>query len=306
MTKVSCVIPTFNGLKLLQTHLPAVLNALPFGSQLIISDDASNDQTVAWLCSEFKLKKSRSPELNLLKGYFPDPHLLKLRYYAGTYSAEGKHLDLMLVANESNLRFGGAANLGVTLACHEMVMLLNNDASPHPAAFINLAQVLESNPKVFAVTALEFDDQAGSNPSGKNLLWFEMGLFKHAKAANFEYGSTAWASGGSSMFRLNDWQTLRGFDQRFYPAYWEDIDLSFRARRRGLQIIFEPKAIIYHKHESTHQSVWAAQEMQKISWRNADRFTWKNGHFWQRLSFLIWRPYWWWHRSRAAASQAIS
>jgi len=306
MTEISCVIPTFNGLKLLQKNLPSVMKALPVGSQLIISDDGSSDQTVEWMCRNFKLKTTRLPQTHISSpSYFPNQNKLKLFAYSNQETQAKQNVELLLIANKDNLRFTGAANLGVAFAKYEYVMLLNNDAAPEKDAFIKLAQVLDSNRDFFAATALEYDSQSKTNASGKNQLWFEMGIFKHSKADNLEYGQNAWASGGSSMFRLKCWRELNGLDKRFYPAYWEDIDLSYRARQKGLQVIFTPTAVIYHQHETTHQSIWAAREMQKISWRNADRFTWKNGNLWQKISFILWRPYWWWQRNRTTASQLM-
>jgi GT2 family glycosyltransferase len=87
-------------------------------------------------------------------------------------------------------------------------------------------------------------------------------------------------------------QALKGFDRRYYPAYWEDVDLSYQAKKRAYIVLFEPKAQVDHNHESTNQTVFGAATIRKISWRNAKKFTWKNGDIWQKISFLLWQPYW--------------
>ena len=153
--------------------------------------------------------------------------------------------------------------------------------------------------EVFAVGCLEYENSEMGQRSGKNVLFFDRGLFQHNRANNFERGQTAWASGGSALFDKKKWLKLNGFDQAFYPAYWEDIDLSFRARKKGWKILFEPEAVVYHKHESTHQTVFGQQKMDDMSWKNAFVFTWKNGTRVQRLQYILWSSYWWYKRLRA-------
>jgi hypothetical protein len=61
-------------------------------------------------------------------------------------------------------------------------------------------------------------------------------------------------------------------------------------------VLFEPKAQVDHNHETTNKSVFGEKKMQEMSWRNAKKFTLKNGTIYQKISFLLWQPYWWWKR----------
>ena len=115
------------------------------------------------------------------------------------------------------------------------------------------------------------------------MLWFQNGCFMHQKASDFTSGETAWVSGGSGLFDRERWLELGGFDERFAPAYWEDIDLSYRAKQKGWQVLFESKAIVFHKHESTHKQVFSSKDMENISWQHAAYFVRKHGNVWQRL-----------------------
>lgn len=94
------------------------------------------------------------------------------------------------------------------------------------------------------------------------------------------------------------WLELAGFDQRFYPAYWEDIDLSFQARKRGWLILFEPQATVEHNHETTNNSVFGQDKIRQMSWSNAIKFTVKNADFLQLVQFYLWRPYWWYQAQK--------
>src|SRR6266850_1764818 len=44
---------------------------------------------------------------------------------------------------------------------------------------------------------------------------------------------------------------LGGFNRLFYPAYGEDLDLGFRAWRRGWRCIFEPASVVYHRESAS-------------------------------------------------------
>src|SRR5206468_7818529 len=49
--------------------------------------------------------------------------------------------------------------------------------------------------------------------------------------------------------RSSDLDKLGGFDELFNPFYEEDVDLGYRARKRGFINIFEPKSKVEHYKE---------------------------------------------------------
>lgn len=263
---ISVVIPNYNGQHLLAQNLPAVIKTLHKGDQLIVIDDASSDNSVSWLKKEFADK------------------------------ADQQNIELVVLENKKNLRFGASCNKAVKAAKHRLVFLLNNDVSPHPDCVQNLVKHFADD-GVFGVGCMEVEVVDGKKIyHGKNKLWFERGLFIHSKAKDMKSGPTAWVIGGSGMFDRNKWLQLGGFDKLYYPAYWEDIDLSFRARKRGWQVLFEQSAVVDHNHESTNRDVFGTQKLVNMSWRNGSKFTWKNGDVWQKIAYLLWRPYWWYQR----------
>lgn len=255
---VSVVIPSFNGLELLKKNLPAVVDALRPGDEIIVADDASTDESVGWLESYAK----KMP----------------------------KGIELRTVSNKKNLRFGATVNKAVKAAEHDLIFLLNNDVSPQPAVLRYLLPHFE-NPKMFAVGCHEREAAAGGVSGGKNKLWFERGLFVHSRAGRFTTGPTAWASGGSALFDRSKWLKLGGFDSAYYPAYWEDIDVSFRARQQGWLIWFESKALVDHNHETTNTSVFGQRKLEVMSFKNSLIFLWRNGSVSQKLQHLLWLPY---------------
>lgn len=276
--KVSAVIPTFKGKKLLEQNLPSVFKSLRHKDEAVIVDDGGKIETLTWLQDKYQLGLGEKQE-----GY---------TLYEGHYQQGRKRVDLKYVVNHQSLRFAGNSNRGVKLASHQLIFLINDDCSCYPDTIEQLVPYFADD-QVFAVGCLEYEQHQDRQKSGKNKLWFERGMFMHARADNFEAGPTAWASGGSAMFNRKIWLKLGGFDLAYYPAYWEDIDLSQRAREAGWKVLFEPKAKVDHNHETTNQSVFGQKKMKKMSWRHAQTFTWRYADFWQKIAYLLWRPYWW-------------
>jgi GT2 family glycosyltransferase len=293
MPHVSIIIPNYNGQRLLERHLPSVFEMIQSGDEVCIVDDASTDTSVAWLTERFGLNKSEKRKD--LHGSF--------EVWRGTYVLpNAKKVFLCLIPNPKNLRFAANCNRGVRVAQFELIFLLNSDVRPYADALSYLLPHFEDS-KVFAVGCLEQEPGQDKETiwGGKNVLWFEKGLFVHSRASSFESGETAWVSGGSGVFDKEKWLQLGGFNEEFAPAYWEDIDLSFRARKKDWKVLFESRAKVDHNHESTNSDVFGKRKMQKMSWRNADKFVEKNGTFWQRRLHTFWKLYWWWKRFRAVA-----
>lgn len=290
---VSVVIPTYNGRHLLEKHLPHVLAAMRNDDELIIVDDDSSDDTIQWLGSTFNLKKTQvEPEINELpENYHPDVNEMVLDMWFGKFVENSKRIRIVVFVNPENLRFAASANIGFALASNQVVFLLNNDVSPSASVIEKLLPHFDDE-EVFGVGCLEYAKSIEGEKSGKNKLWFERGLFRHSKADDFTSGETAWVSGGSGMFDREKWLDLKGFDKRFYPAYWEDVDICFRARKWGWKSLFEAGAIVFHEHETTNKEAFGQEKINHVSWKNAQAFTWKNGNLLQKLQYLVWKPYW--------------
>lgn len=281
---ISAVIPTYNRWHLLQQNLPSVATALRNKDEIIIVDDASTDDTFENAKKEYGLTWARIQD---------DAY----ERWQGVIALHQHKVPVIYIKNLTNIRFGQSANRGVEQAQHRFVLLLNNDVRPESDLLAHLLPHFQDT-QVFAVGCHEIEANQKSISGGKNKLWFERGLFIHSRADGYESGETAWASGGSSMFNRRKWLELGGFDKAYYPAYWEDVDLSYRAKKRGWKVLFEAKAIVYHDHETTNQDVFGQQKIEDMSWKHAATFVIKNGNWLQKLQFVLWQPYWWMKRAR--------
>jgi GT2 family glycosyltransferase len=294
---ISVVIPSYNAQKLLEKNIPKIVATMISLDQLIIIDDASTDTTLEWLQENCILEQvSFSNDAFFIPDtYHTTFDKIKGTLYQGKVKAAGKIISLTVFKNAENVRFGAAANIGFLLAQNPLVFLCNNDVIPFPDTLTSLARHF-INETVFGVGCLEYEGSKECEKiSGRNVLWFERGLFQHSKAPTMDSGETAWVSGGSGLFSVSKWREIGGFDPLFYPAYWEDIDVSYQAHARGWKVLFDADATVIHEHETTNGTVFGNAKIRQMSWRNAFKFTWKNGTIVQKIQFVLWLPYWLFH-----------
>lgn len=191
-----------------------------------------------------------------------------------------------VIVNKVNQRFAQSCNIGFKAAKGEIVVLLNSDVAPKKD-FLKFLLPPFNQPDVFAVSCLEIQP---NGVSGRNIYSFKRGFLIHS-AAPVTAGENCWATGGSSAFDRQKYLSLGGMDTLYKPAYWEDIDLSWQARSKGWIILFEPKAQVYHHHETTNVSVFGQRSMEQMALKNQILFVWKNIRGRQLGEHFLWLPY---------------
>ncbi|MGX9348996.1 glycosyltransferase family 2 protein [Microbacterium sp. KNMS] len=157
-----------------------------------------------------------------------------------------------------NLGFAGGVNVGIRLSQHDgydAVALLNNDALPEPGWLAALVAALEADADAAIATGLlvrRSDDPAIAgtiDTAGDGLsVWgmpFPRGR-SDGRADAPEKGRVFSASGGASLYRTALFDEIGLFDETFF-AYFEDIDIGFRARLAGHEIVYEPAAVAHHR-----------------------------------------------------------
>lgn len=175
-----------------------------------------------------------------------------------------------LVQHSVNRGFSHAVNTGARFARGTHLCLLNTDVVPSKDFLAPLIDYLK-DPKLFGITLHE----EGYGPSTG---CFD-GYLRHSggKESN-NVQESLWASGGSSVFSKRVWKELKGMDSELFdPFYWEDVDLGFRARKRGYKILWVPEAQVVHAHESViNPSNFRKRYLNLIKERNELLFIWKN------------------------------
>ncbi len=224
--------------------------------EVIVVDDASTDDSVAYLRREF-------PEVKV-------------------------------VALERNLRFAGANNAAARAATGEILVFLNNDMLVEPDFLSPLLEPF-SDPEVFAVTAylqMEPHVVGGGLVRETGLVRgrFVQGQLelRHEDPESGDPLPVIYAGGGSSAWRRDRFLELGGFDRLFRPFYFEDLDVSYRAQKHGWPVLFAPRSRMEHKHRQTNSAAnFRAGYVDGMFRKNALLFAWKvltdedlvNAHF---------------------------
>jgi GT2 family glycosyltransferase len=236
--EISVVIPSWNGAEPLAAHLPSVVEAAARAGdcEILVADDASDDGT-----------------LDLLRSRFPQVRSVRRTDRGG---------------------FAPASNTGVEAALGRCVVLLNNDMEIAPDAVALLAHALAREPSVFATVPSIVRTGSGAE-EGRTTLRFRRGVCFTALDAP-PGADPAYACGGAMAFRREEFVSLGGFDPLFAPFYWEDVDLSYRARKRGRRVLWVGEARVDHDHGRTIGTRFDPRTIARIYERNRLLFTWKN------------------------------
>lgn len=237
--KISIVIPTYNGRHLLETNLPSVFEAI-------------------------KKKSNNINELIIVDDGSKDD---TVNFLAKSY--KGKYKIIKLTKNRG---FSSAVNAGVRASHSDLILLLNNDVTPN-SDFLVEAQKLFVEQDLFAVSLHE----KGHGPSRA---MFNNGIIEigNPKPESNKTELAFYASGAAGLFRKSIWQELGGMDERLLsPFYWEDIDICYRALKRGYTTLWCSEGKVVHNHESTSSKL-PRKYVDRIKERNQLLMLWKNIH----------------------------
>lgn len=155
-----------------------------------------------------------------------------------------------VVETGANLGFAAGNNAGARAAAGEWLVFLNNDTAADQRWLASLWAAHVEHPAHAIVTSrlVFLHDPSIVDSAGDGYLRAG-GAFKHghgAPAVSFaESREVFGACGGAFMIRRDLYESLGGFDPRFFMVY-EDVDLSYRARLRGERVWYAADAIVNH------------------------------------------------------------
>lgn len=196
---------------------------------------------------------------------------------------------VILVENTKNLGFGQSVNKGVKKASNQYVLLLNNDVVLKDKSLEKGLLHFKKNKDLFAVSFAQ--KEKNQRIAGKNKIFWRQGMFFHQGVDKLSFGVNGWAEGGACLVDKTKFLELGGFDPLFSPFYWEDIDLSYQAWKKGYQILFDPKILVNHFHETTINKYYSQRDIKIIAYRNQFIFIWKNiadkDYIIQHIVFLL-------------------
>ena len=242
MQKIAVVVPNWNGKDKLKACLDS-LRAQTRPHQLIVVENGSTDGS-----------------LEYLREHYPDA---------------------FLVINASNLGFAGGVNSGIKVAMEQgcdYVALFNNDAVAEPDWLERLAESLESNDKTGAATCklLSADGQKIDSTGDYYTVWglpYPRGRGETDIDKYDEQTDIFAASGGASLYRVKMLEEIGLFDEDFF-AYYEDVDLCFRAQLAGWKVAYVPGSVAYHQIGATSGKLKGFATYQTV--KNLPWLFWKN------------------------------
>jgi GT2 family glycosyltransferase len=169
--------------------------------------------------------------------------------------------NVTVLRNEKNLGFAGGVNLGIKHAIKnnfEYVALFNNDAVADKNWLQNLISGFTVHKDISAVTGLLLHedgktiDSTGDYYSIWGMPFPRSRGLQTATAPQSEYVFSA--TGGATLYRTSLFKEIGLFDESFF-AYYEDVDISFRAQLAGHKIYYTKEAIAYHKQGATSKKI---------------------------------------------------
>lgn len=210
---VSIIIPVYNQLHHTWQCLQALADtATATAFEVIVVDDGSSDATASEV-----------------------PRISGVRFHK----------------NPQNLGFIGACNAGAELARGEYLFFLNNDTAVQSGWLEPLLRSFDEFSDVGLVgSKLVYPDgrlqEAGGIVFNDGSGW-NYGRFDHPDDPRYDYPREAdYCSGAAIMIRKSLFEEFGGFDSLYKPAYYEDTDLAFKVRSRGLRVIYQPASRVVH------------------------------------------------------------
>jgi len=218
---VSVVIPHYAGTEILSECLTSLNNCSYPNLEIIVVDNASPDDSVYFIKSNFQ--------------------------------------NIILIQSEYNRGFSGGCNFGAQHAKGKYLLILNNDTIHDPDWIDPLVKMMESNPIISAVQPkiLNYDNREYFDYAGacggfmdKYCFPFARGrIFNTVEKDNGQYNDACkifWASGTAFLTRQFTFDTLDGFDETLF-AHMEEIDYHWKSQMLGNEIWVEPASTIFHK-----------------------------------------------------------
>lgn len=175
---------------------------------------------------------------------------------------EKQYPTVEIIRHDENKGYAGGVNPGFKRAIElgaDYVAPFNNDATADPAWLEKLVSFLDKHTTYGIATCLVLDAE-GEHIDSTGEYYSTWGLpyprgRGETDARQYEHMTEVFGgSGSSSLYRVSMLKEIGLLDEDFF-AYYEDVDISFRAQLLGWRVAYVPDARIYHDTGSTGKRI---------------------------------------------------
>lgn len=159
--------------------------------------------------------------------------------------------DIVLVVSSVNTGFSGGNNLAARCARGDFLLFLNDDSLVEAGFIDRLLRVVQGDPAIAAAGGKILSADGRLQEAG-SVLWSD-GWVAHVGAGlpanSHAYGhrrDVDYISANGLLVERRAWDAVGGFDERYFPAYYEDVDLCLALLGRGRRVVYEPEAQLRH------------------------------------------------------------
>ena len=252
---VAVVILNWNGRHYLQQFLPSVLASGYAGMEVVVADNASTDDSLAWL--------------------------------------QEHHPHVRVISLAQNFGFAKGYNEALKQVQADYYVILNSDVEVQPGWLNPMVELLEKDPKIAACQPkiLSYHNRQLFEYAGGAGGWMDKYGYPFAKGRVFDICEedrgqydqcepVFWASGAALFIRAAVFHEAGGFDEYFF-AHQEEIDLCWRIQLAGYKIYSCPSSVVYHVGGGTLPKGNSLKTF--LNFRNNRIMLHKNLTFWQKL-----------------------
>jgi hypothetical protein len=218
---IEVVIPTWNGIHLLEHCLDSLRRQTWQGFSITVIDNGSTDDSVSVLEREY-------PEVKIIRF-------------------------------QKNKGFSAAVNAGIRGSGATWILLLNNDMEIEPHCLSNLKGHVEgaSSDDFFALRMVDFHSRDRLDGAGDGILrggvGYRLGTLEKYGPPYDTDREVFGACAGAALYNKQFFNKVGLFDEDFF-AYLEDVDLNLRAHHAGCRCFYVSSAIVFHIGSATSGS----------------------------------------------------
>jgi GT2 family glycosyltransferase len=169
--------------------------------------------------------------------------------------------DVVLIVNEDNLGFAKGCNQAAAVAKAPLLLFLNDDSTVDAGCIDALVGVATADPTIGAVGARIVTTDGTLEEAG-SVMWSD-GWAAHVGNglssgcdAYLEQRDVDYSSANGLLVRRDAWDVVGGFDERYFPAYFEDVDLCLSLAAKGFRVRYQPDARVIHRGSQSTSPVY--------------------------------------------------